>query len=164
MRDTFGEVPDVTVRERLGLVSAVLVDGRHDNGAGVDEAPLGLQTKSVTERQSFLMTLGATYHAVPVELADGAFLQVLLGGGNVMALRQVLDDLLAQPAAIEQPCLGVGESPLQVWDDAVVGALPAEVVRILLVYVLVRTAFERVSLSNGDAPRTCSPNECMGGS
>jgi hypothetical protein len=48
---------------------------------------------------------------MPVKLTDSALLQVLLGTRDVAALRQILDDLLANPTAGEEPCFGVGETP-----------------------------------------------------
>lgn len=71
---------------------------------------------------------------------DCAFPEVLLCGRDVVALRQVLDDLLADPAAIEDARLGVGEAPLQVRHEAAVGRLLREVVGVLEVDFSVRAA------------------------
>jgi hypothetical protein len=49
---------------------------------------------------------------MPVELTNCTLLQVLLGTGDVVALRQILDDLLTNPTAGEEACLRVGETPL----------------------------------------------------
>ena len=99
-----------------------LVDNRDGDGPGVHETPLG--------------------HPVPVELAQGPLGQVLLRGGDVVTLRQVLEDLLAQPAAGEDLGLGVGEPLLQVRHDAVVGLLRGEVGGVLFVDVFVCSACE----------------------
>ena len=40
--DTLGEVPDITVANLLSLVDAVLVDGRDNDFAGIQEAPFSL--------------------------------------------------------------------------------------------------------------------------
>lgn len=40
--DTLGEVPDVTVANLLSLVDAVLVDGRDNDFAGIQETPFSL--------------------------------------------------------------------------------------------------------------------------
>ena len=58
-----------------------------------------------------------------------------------MTLRQVLDDLLADPASIQEPRLGVGEAPLQVGDDTIVSGLLTEVVWILKIQRLVRPTY-----------------------
>jgi hypothetical protein len=42
VRDTLGEVPNVAVREFLSLIFAMLVDGRHNDRAGVYDTPLSL--------------------------------------------------------------------------------------------------------------------------
>ena len=68
-----------------------------------------------------------------MELSDRTLLQVLLRAGDVVALRQVLDDLLTQPTSKEGPNLGVGEPPLEVGDDAIVSRLLGKVIRVLLV-------------------------------
>ena len=44
---------------------------------------------------------GKAYDSMPVEFSDSSLFQVLLGTGNIMAGRQVLDDLLAHPATRE---------------------------------------------------------------
>lgn len=75
-----------------------------------------------------------------MSLPDGPLLEVLLGGSDVVALRQVLHDLLADPAAVEDAHLGVGEAPLQVGHDAVVRWLLAEIVGVLQVELLVGAA------------------------
>lgn len=40
-----------------------------------------------------------------------------------MTLGQILDDLLSNPAALENSRLRVRETPFQVWNDAVIGGL-----------------------------------------
>lgn len=74
---------------------------------------------------------------MPVKLTDRSLSQVLLGGGNVGAARQIGDDLLTQPASVEDARVGIGEAPLQVRDNAGISSLLAEIVRVLQVQVLV---------------------------
>jgi hypothetical protein len=80
---------------------------------------------------------------VPMKLPQRPFLQMLLGSSDVMALGKIGDDLLAHPASIEDSCLGIGETPLHVWDKAVVRGLLAEVVRVLEVQLLVCSSLRR---------------------
>lgn len=94
VRLAFGEVPDVAFVQDLELVAAVFVDGADADLALVDVAPLG--------------------NAVPVQLADAAFGQVLLGACDVVAGGQVGDDLLPHPAAGQLAGFGVGEAPFEV--------------------------------------------------
>lgn len=70
-----------------------------------------------------------TYNTMPMQLADGTFLQMsewislgfnfqaicvsLLCSRNVVAGRQICDYLLSYPASVQQPSFGVGEGPLQ---------------------------------------------------
>jgi hypothetical protein len=77
---------------------------------------------------------------VPVKLPDGALAQVLLGSSDVVALRQVLNNLLPNPSAIEEASLGVRKAPFEVRYDAVVRGLAAKVVRVLQVQLLVGAA------------------------
>lgn len=78
MGSTLGEVPDVAVVELLDLISAEFVDGRDEDRAAVDKAPFS--------------------DSVPMQLSDGTLLQMLLSSRDVMALGQILDDLLTDPA------------------------------------------------------------------
>ena len=71
------DLPDVAVVELLYLVPAKLVDGRDEDRAAVYKPPFG--------------------HAVPVQLTYGALLEMLLSSGDVMALREILNDLLTNP-------------------------------------------------------------------
>ena len=63
-----------------------------------------------------------------MELAYCALGEMLLRGRDVVALGQVLDDLLAEPSSLEEPRFGVGEPPLQVGDNASICRLLTEVV------------------------------------
>ncbi len=74
---------------------------------------------------------------MPMQLPKCAFLQVLLGRGDVVALRQIRDYLLPDPTTVEDACLGVAEAPLQIGHDAVVSGLLAQVVRVLDVQSMV---------------------------
>lgn len=68
---------------------------------------------------------------MPVKLAYGTLLKVQLGGGDVMALGQIGNDLLADPTSIVDVGLALAEAPLQALDTASVGRLAAKVVRVL---------------------------------
>lgn len=96
MRLAFWKVPDVTLVEDLNLVASELVNSTDGNLAFVYVAPL--------------------CDAMPVQFANAAFGQVLLGSGDVFARGQVGDDLLAHPAAGELAGFGVGEAPLEILD------------------------------------------------
>ena len=71
------------------------------------------------------------YCSVPVELADRALGQVLLGSRDVHGDGEVGDDLLPDPATAKDPRARVGEAPFQVRHHTVIGALLAQVVRVL---------------------------------
>lgn len=55
---------------------------------------------------------------MPVQLVNGALLQVLLCSCNIVALRQIIVDLLAVPATREDSGFRVGKSPFEVWHGA----------------------------------------------
>lgn len=64
---------------------------------------------------------------MPVKFTNSAFLQVLLCGCDVVALRQIIVDLLTDPATGEDSGLRVGKAPLEVWHGARIGALLTQV-------------------------------------
>ena len=70
---------------------------------------------------------------MPVKLAQGALLEVQLGGGEVVALGQIGNDLLADPATVVDVGLALAEAPLQALDVATISGLTAEVVGVLQV-------------------------------
>ena len=80
---------------------------------------------------------------MPVELTNATFLDVLLGAGNVVAGRQVRDDLLPRPATSEDVRLGVGHAPLEINDCAAISRLLAEIVRVVEVDLVVCYALLR---------------------
>ena len=94
MRLALGEVPDIALVEDFILVTTELVNSADTNLTLVDIAPLG--------------------DTVPVQLANAAFGQVLLGTGDVVAGGQIGDDLLSDPATGQLAGLGVGEAPFEV--------------------------------------------------
>ena len=100
---TLGEVPNIAFVQHLHLVAAVLVHGADSHLTVVDVAPLG--------------------NTVPVHFTDAVLGQVLLGACDVVASRQVGDDLLAHPAARQLAGFGVGEAPFEVLDGAGIGGL-----------------------------------------
>lgn len=142
MRNALRKVPDVAVANLLGLVDAVLVDGRHDGLARVQEAPFGLYVSDnhIYPRGQDISKRGNTYNSVPVQLARRPLGEMLLRTGNVVARRQVANDLLTHPAAVEDPRLGVGEAPLEVGHDARVRRLLPEAVGALQVSVIIGAA------------------------
>jgi hypothetical protein len=75
-----------------------------------------------------------------MEFPDSTLRQVLLGSRDVMALREVGDDLLADPSPLENSGLGIGKTPFQIRDHSVVGGLLAQIVWVLEVDLLVRAA------------------------
>lgn len=68
---------------------------------------------------------------MPVKLTNGALDEMLLSACNVVARGEICDDLLPDPATLEETRLGVGEAPLHVRHDTIVGRLLAEIVWIL---------------------------------
>lgn len=60
-----------------------------------------------------------------------------------MAGRKVLNNLFPNPAAFQQTRLGIGEAPLEVGNNPIIGRLAAEVIRILEIELLVGTAYLR---------------------
>jgi hypothetical protein len=76
-----------------------------------------------------------------VELTNSTLAQVLLSAGNVMTSGQILDDLLSNPAALQQARLGIREAPFQVRYDAVVCRLLSEVGRIGEINLLIGAAY-----------------------
>ena len=81
-----------------------------------------------------------TYHTMPMQLPESSLGEMLLSCRNIMALREILDDLLTKPAPWEDPGLGIREAPFQVGYDSIVSWLLAEVVRVLEVDLLVSAA------------------------
>lgn len=66
---------------------------------------------------------------------------MLLGTCDVMALWQILNDLLSRPAAWEKPSLRLREAPLDVGHKAIIGTGSAELVWVLKVEHFVRSAY-----------------------
>jgi hypothetical protein len=83
-----------------------------------------------------------------VKLTDGTLAQMLLGSSDVMAGREVGNNLLPDPTAVEDACLGVREGPFQAGDAAGVGALLAEAVGRLAVSPIVCSACALPLVSN----------------
>lgn len=77
---------------------------------------------------------------MPMQLSHCSTLDMLLGGCNIVTLRQVLNDLLADPASVEDAGLRIRESPFQVRHHAAVSGLPAEIVWVLSVNCIVGAA------------------------
>lgn len=82
---------------------------------------------------------------MPVKLANGALLEVQLGTSDVVALGQIGDDLLADPATIVDVGLALAEAPFQALDAATVGGLATEIVGVLEVNGVVGATWVCVS-------------------
>ena len=93
------------------------------------------------------MEIGGPYHSVAVQLPIGALLQMLLSPGDVMTLGKILNELFSGPATRKESCLGARETPLDIGDEAVVGARGTEVIRILKIQGLVGSAWGVVSMN-----------------
>lgn len=65
---------------------------------------------------------------------------MLLGAGDVVGRGEISDDLLANPATLQNPSLGVGEGPLEVGHHATICRLLAEIVRVLEINLMVCAA------------------------
>jgi hypothetical protein len=141
MRYALWEIPYITRFEDLCSEATVFINTGQQEGAVVYKSPLGLNTRVSDLRQKVYSL--ATNRAVPVQFADSALLQVLLGTCNVMALRQVLDDLLPRPAAWEQSSLRLGETPLDIGHEAIIGTGSAELVWVLEVESFVCSTYSR---------------------
>jgi hypothetical protein len=70
---------------------------------------------------------------MPMKLTKSSLLQMLLRRRDIVALRQVCDNLLSNPASVEQTRLRIGEAPLQIGNGAAVSWLLAQIVWILKV-------------------------------
>lgn len=81
-----------------------------------------------------------TYHSMPVQFTNSAFLQVLLSTSNIGALRKILNDLLSRPATWKQLSLRLGETPLDVGNEAVISLGRAKLVGVLEIHGLVGSA------------------------
>lgn len=68
---------------------------------------------------------------MPVQLAQGSLPEVQLGSGDIVALRQISDDLLADPATVVDVGLALAKAPLQALDTSTVGRLAAKVIWVL---------------------------------
>lgn len=139
---SLGEVPNVSFVQDLELVAAELIDSTNGNLTFIHVAPL--------------------CDIVPVELANAALGEVLLGSGDVFAGRQIGDDLLSDPTARKLASLRVGEAPLKVLYGACVGRFLAEVGRVVDVNALVGAACVIVSIhtfewQNIDLPEIGAP-------
>lgn len=70
-----------------------------------------------------------------------------------MTLGKILDKLLSGPATREESCLRVRETPLDIGNEAVVGARGTKVIRILKIQGLVGSACrEIISMSPSHIP------------
>ena len=114
VRNSLGEVPDIAVVEFLCLVYTVFIYGSHQNAALVHNTPFSLLALvHLVERIKL-----STYNTMPMEFARGSLFEMLLSPCNIVTGREVGNDLLANPAAIEDLGLGVREAPLEVRDGA----------------------------------------------
>lgn len=77
---------------------------------------------------------------MPVQLPNSTLLQMLLGPRNVMALREVLNDLFSRPATWKKSCLGIRKTPFDVGNKAIVSTRGTEVVRVLKIQGFIGSA------------------------
>jgi len=96
---TLGKVPDIAKSEFIDLVLAVLVNSRYKNTTLVYETPFSLTLSVMSFNRSAIRSEKGAHHSVPMKLTNGTLLQMLLSSRNVMALRQVLHNLLTNPAS-----------------------------------------------------------------
>lgn len=84
---------------------------------------------------------------MPVKLTNSTLFEMLLGTGNVMALRQILNHLLSGPTTREKLSLRLRETPLDIRNKTIVSARGPELIRVLEVIGLVGSTWkiERVS-------------------
>jgi hypothetical protein len=141
MRHALREVPDVSFFDYLVLVAALLIDNGDAERSFVEVAPFGLSFVS----QCILIQWNEdeTHYTVPMELTNATFLDVLLGAGDILAGRQVRDDLLPRPATSEDVRLGIGHAPLEIDDIATIRRLLAEIVRVVEINLVVGYALLR---------------------
>ena len=85
------------------------------------------------------------HHSMPMKLTNGALLQVLLSSSNVMALRQVLHDLLTNPTSREDLGLRVREPPLKIWNCSSICGLLAKIVRVVEVDLMIGSTYIRLA-------------------
>lgn len=78
---------------------------------------------------------------MPVQLSNGALGQVLLSTRNFFAGGQVRDDLFSNPASFQDPRLRVRETPFDIGNNTVIGALLAQIVRILKIEFVVGATY-----------------------
>jgi hypothetical protein len=85
-----------------------------------------------------------------MEFSHSSLLQMLLGSCNVCTSGDISDDLLASPTTIEDPGLGIAETPFEVDDGAGICALSAEIVGVLKVKLVICSAWELIRNSLRD--------------
>ena len=90
-----------------------------------------------------------TYHAMPMQLPNTPFSQMLLCSRNIMTARQIRHNLLTHPTTRQESRFRVRKRPFQVHDYAVVCALPAKVVWVLEVERFVCAAWGMLVRADG---------------
>lgn len=116
---TLGEIPDITEAKFGSLITTLLIYSRDKDATEKNLTPFSL----FNQRQHIISTTLSTYHAMPMQLTNGALLQMLLSSCNIMTCWEVIIDLLSDPTTRENLGLGVAEAPLQVGYGTRVGAL-----------------------------------------
>lgn len=81
-----------------------------------------------------------------MKLTDSTLLEMLLSTSDIMTLRQVLNDLLSGPAAIEELGLRLREAPLHIWDKSIVSTRGSQLVGVLKVIGLVGSTWVKQSV------------------
>jgi hypothetical protein len=141
--NTLGEIPDITGLQHFSREASILINTGEEKGSVVDKSPLGLFT-IISKNTNNLLGEKSSYHSVPVQLTSGPLLQMLLSTSDIMALRQILNDLLTGPTAREQPSLRLGKTPLDVRDEAIVGGRGAKLIWILEIHGFVRSTYCKI--------------------
>jgi len=79
---------------------------------------------------------------MPMKFSHSTFLQMLLRTSNITTGWDISDDLLARPTTIKDPGLGIAEAPFEVWNGSSICALSAEIVGVLEIYLVIRSAWD----------------------
>lgn len=138
--NTLGEVPDVTGLQHLSREASILINTSEKERSIVNKSPLSLFT-IVSKSTNKSLGKVSSYHSVPVQLTGSPLLQMLLSTSDIMALWQILNDLLTGPTAREQSSLRLGKTPLDVGDKAIVGGRGAKLIWILEIHGFVRSTY-----------------------
>lgn len=77
---------------------------------------------------------------MPMKLANGSLLQMLLSSCDVVTCRKIGYNLFPSPTSIEDLRLGITEAPFEVGNKPTVSALSSKVIGILEVELMIRSS------------------------